>query len=112
GFASQFFDQYAFGFNLSWEIDFWGRFRRAVRAAEDTLGASCANYGYVLMTLRADVASNYLQVRTLQQRIAYVRANVDLQQGILGIADRRLKAGKKGATDVHQSRSTLAQTES
>lgn len=41
GVGSQFFDNWALGFNLSWELDFWGRFRRAVTAAEQTLQANC-----------------------------------------------------------------------
>ena len=76
GVDSQFFNDSALGFNLSWELDFWGRFRRAVTAAEHSLQASCANYNQVLVTLLGDVASNYVQVRTLQQRIEYVRLNV------------------------------------
>jgi NodT family efflux transporter outer membrane factor (OMF) lipoprotein len=111
GLGTQFFDQRDFGFNLSWEIDFWGRFRRAVASAEDTLQASCANYDHVLVTLLGDMASNYVQIRTLQQRIAYVRSNVDLQSRIFAIAERRVKAGAKGALDLHQAQSNLAQTE-
>jgi len=48
GYGSQFFDQWGGGFNLSWELDFWGRFRRAVTAAEHSLEASCANYDQVM----------------------------------------------------------------
>ncbi len=73
--------------------------------------ASCFNYNHVLVTLLGDVASNYVQVRTLQQRMAYVQANVDLQNRILTVAERRLKAGSRNAVDCHQARSTLAQTE-
>ena len=107
GFARQFFDQWAGGFNLAWEIDFWGRFRRAVLAAEDTLGASSANYSHVLVTLRGDVASNYVLIRTLQQRVAFVRANIDLQTRLLDIADRRHKAGSRSAADTLQAKSNL-----
>ena len=42
GFSNQFFNQWNFGFNLSWELDLWGRLRRAIEAADDTLEASCA----------------------------------------------------------------------
>lgn len=93
GFGGQFFDEWAFGFNLSWELDFWGRFRRAVTAAEQTLAASCAEYDQVLVTLLGDVASNYVQVRTLQQRMECVRANAELQRKVLSVAERRQKGG-------------------
>ncbi len=112
GVGSQFFDQWALGFNLSWELDFWGRFRRAVAAAEYTLEASSANYDHVLVTLLGDVAANYAQLCTLQQRIHYLRANVELQERVLNVADRRLKAGGAGPLDFHQARSNLAQIQS
>ena len=108
----QFFDQWGFGFNLSWELDLWGRLRRAIAADEYTLEASSANYEDVLVTLLGDVADNYVQVRTLQQRIEYARTNVDLQSRVLKIAERRFKAGRTNELDAHQARSNLAQTES
>ena len=111
GYGSPFFNQWAYGFNLSWELDFWGRFRRAIAAAEDSLEASCANYDDVLVTLLGDVASNYVQVRTLQARIQLMHANVELQSHILAIADAKLKAGARNALDSHQALSNLSQTE-
>lgn len=109
---NQFFDQWALGFNLSWELDFWGRFRRAVVAAENTLAASAAEYDHVLVTLLGDVASNYVQMCTLQQRLEYLRSNIELQERMLQIATRRLEAGDTDALDTYQSRSNLAQIQS
>jgi NodT family efflux transporter outer membrane factor (OMF) lipoprotein len=113
GFSQQFFDQWNFGFNLSWELDFWGRLRRAVTAAERTLDASCANYDDVLVTLLGDVASNYVQLRTLQDRIRLATENVKLQGDIVHAAERRFKVGsiRARAVDAPQARSVLAQTE-
>ena len=113
GYTSQFFDQWNFGFNLSWELDFWGRLRRAVTAAEHTLDASCASYDDVLVTLLGDVASNYVQVRTIQDRIRLAWENVKLQKEIVRVAERRFKVGsiRAHAVDVPQARSNLAQTE-
>jgi NodT family efflux transporter outer membrane factor (OMF) lipoprotein len=105
------FSQWDYGFALGWELDFWGRFRRAIEANEANLGASVADYDDVLVTLLGDVASYYVQYRTLEQQIAYSRYNVDLQRQTLTIVDARFHAGTTGELDVHQSRSTLAQTE-
>ncbi len=110
GYQEQFYYQNTFGWNLAWEIDFWGRFRRAVTAARATLDASAANYNDVLVILMGDVASNYVIFRTLQQRLEYVQANIDLQKRILEIAERRVKAGARGAADLEQARANLAQT--
>ncbi len=113
GYTTQFFDQWNFGFNLSWELDLWGRLRRAVTAAEDTMDASCANYDDVVVTLLGDVASNYVEVRTVQDRIRLARENVKLQQEIVRTAERRFKVGsaRAHAVDAPQARSNLAQTE-
>ena len=54
------------GLNLAWEVDFWGRFRRAIVAAEDTLEANCAEYNGAMVTLLGDVAKYYVQLRTDQ----------------------------------------------
>jgi NodT family efflux transporter outer membrane factor (OMF) lipoprotein len=108
--ANQFFDQWNAGFNLAWELDFWGRFRRAVAAADAQLDASVEGYDDVLVTLLADVASNYVQVRTLQERIRLLEFNVALQQLVFKWTDRRSTGGKVLSLDVYQIESTLEQT--
>jgi NodT family efflux transporter outer membrane factor (OMF) lipoprotein len=97
---------------LSWEIDFWGRFRRAVEADTALLDASVANYQDVLVTLFGDVAASYVAVRTLEKQIEYTRTNADLQRQTLKIVEARFKAGTVTGVDLRQARSTLAQTES
>lgn len=90
--AGDFNDQYNAGFNLAWELDFWGRFRRAIIAADANLEASIYGYDAVLVTLLGDVASNYVQVRTDEERIRLLQYNVDhVQMEILRRA--RLRAG-------------------
>src|SRR5580704_17527077 len=105
------FSQFDYGFGLGWELDFWGRFRRAVEANQANLDATVADYDDVLVTLMSDVATNYVQYRTLQQQIAFAKYNVDLQRETLTIVEARFRAGTTGQLDVHQSHSTLAQTE-
>jgi NodT family efflux transporter outer membrane factor (OMF) lipoprotein len=111
--AKRWFQQWDYGFNLSWELDFWGRFRRAVESDEATLDASVENYDDVLVTLLSDVATNYAQLRTTELRIKYARQNVELQRKTLTIVEGRFKAGAAGVTEVDadQARSTLQQTE-
>jgi NodT family efflux transporter outer membrane factor (OMF) lipoprotein len=107
----RFYGQWDYGFTLAWELDFWGRFRRAIESSTASLDASVENYDAVLVTLLGDVATDYVQVRTFQQRIEYARANVQIQREALRIAEGRFKAGTTGELDVDQARSTLAQTE-
>src|SRR5207248_4838781 len=56
-------NQNSINFGMAWELDFWGRYRRAIEAASADLDGSVDNYDDVLVTLLADVASNYVQFR-------------------------------------------------
>jgi NodT family efflux transporter outer membrane factor (OMF) lipoprotein len=112
GSAKRFFGQWDYGFNLAWELDFWGRFRRTIESAEDSLDTSVENYDDVLVTLLGDVASNYVTIRTLAERVKLARANVDLQRRTLEIAVARYRGGTGTELDVDQAQSNLSQTES
>jgi NodT family efflux transporter outer membrane factor (OMF) lipoprotein len=100
-------------FNLAWELDFWGRFRRAIEADSATLDASVELYDAALLTLLGDVATDYVQMRTTEQRIRYAIDNARLQRQTLGIVEQRYKVGARGTSrlEYSQARSTLAATE-
>jgi NodT family efflux transporter outer membrane factor (OMF) lipoprotein len=110
--AGQSFSVWDAGFNLAWELDFWGRFRRAVEAADADLNASIENYDDVLVTLLGDVGVAYVEIRTLQNRVELVRANVEAQRGSMRIAEARFREGATTKLDVFQAQNNLAQTES
>jgi NodT family efflux transporter outer membrane factor (OMF) lipoprotein len=109
---TRFFDNNAVGFNLQWEIDFWGRFRRGIEAADAELDATIENYDDVLVLLLAEVASNYVQYRTSQQRLAYAVENIEQQSRLVKAAEDRLKGGVGDSPklDQAQSRSNLTNT--
>jgi NodT family efflux transporter outer membrane factor (OMF) lipoprotein len=107
----RFYSTWNFGFNLAWEIDFWGKFRRAVESANDSLDASVEDYDTILVTLLSDVATNYVQMRTTEQRIKYAKDNVALQLKSVKIIEGRKDVGVAKQLDVDQARSVLAQTE-
>ena len=109
--ARHFYSQWNYGFNLAWEIDFWGEFRRMVESDSDQLDASVENYDDVLVTMLGDVATYYSQVRTFETRIKYAQNNVELQRETLTIVEARFKAGTTSELDVDQARSTLAATQ-
>jgi NodT family efflux transporter outer membrane factor (OMF) lipoprotein len=96
----------------NWEIDFWGRFRRAVEANAANLDASVANYQDVLVTLFSDAATSYVAIRTLEKQIEYTKANAELQRQTLKLVEARFKAGTVSGVDYRQAKSTLGQTES
>ncbi len=100
------------GFNLAWELDFWGRFRRAVESADARLNASVDDYDDVLVTLIGDVASTYVNIRTLQTRIKIAQDNVAIQRENFTIAQALFTGGKTSKIDVDQATTNLAQVES
>jgi NodT family efflux transporter outer membrane factor (OMF) lipoprotein len=102
---------YNFAFNLAWELDFWGRFRRTIEQASDLLDASVEDYDDVMVTLLSDVATNYVIMRTTQQRIKYARENVKLEQESVNYVVGRRKVGVLKDLDVDQVQSILAQTQ-
>jgi NodT family efflux transporter outer membrane factor (OMF) lipoprotein len=107
---TRFFDNNAIGLNLAWEIDFWGRFRRGVEAADAELDASIENYDDALVLLISEVASNYIQLRVFQQRLKYVADNIDIQSKLTKQAEERLKGGVGQKIDQAQMRSNLTDT--
>lgn len=108
---TRFYNQYSVGFNLSWELDFWGRFRRAVEAAEGELDASIEGYDAVLVTLQGDIATSYVQIRTIQRQLKLLQANIELQKQTLDLATARANAGLTSELDLAQAQSNLSQTQ-
>lgn len=103
---------FRFGGEGSWEIDFWGRIDRSVESTDASLEASIEDYRDVLVMLYADVATNYVEVRTLQDRIKYVRGNIETQRRSLQLSKDRFDAGLAPDLDVQQAELNLSKTES
>jgi NodT family efflux transporter outer membrane factor (OMF) lipoprotein len=99
------------GFDAAWELDFWGKFRRAVESGVWNLDASIAGYDDILVTLTAEVARTYVLIRTLETRLAIARENVKLQERSLQIARVRFQGGDVTELDVAQARALLADTQ-
>jgi outer membrane protein TolC len=81
------------GAQAAWEIDIWGKVRREIESADYAYLACVASYDDVLVTLTGDVASTYVQIRTLQARLAIARENVERQRTAVRIAGARFHAG-------------------
>lgn len=105
------YTQSQIGFQASWEIDFWGKFRRAIESADANLLAYIANFDNTIVTLTADVATAYVQIRTLEERLRIARENVTLETESLNIADARFKGGTTTQRDVEQAKTVLASTQ-
>ena len=110
---TRFFDEWTTGAGLAWELDFWGRFRRAIEAADANLDAQIENYDDALVLLLAEVARSYVDLRTAEQRLQYAAKNVVIQVGSLKLADLKYDNGRGIVTrlDVTQAQSSLSQTQ-
>jgi NodT family efflux transporter outer membrane factor (OMF) lipoprotein len=100
------------GFNASWELDFWGRFRRAIEAADANLNAQVEGFDNALVLLQAEVATNYIQMRSYEERLELARKNLDIQRETLRIVTLRERQGLVTELDVQQATANLGRTES
>ncbi len=85
---------YDTGFDVAWELDFWGKFRRAVQAGVADLERSIAEYDDNLVFLTSEVASTYINLRTAEERLAVARGNVKIQSESLRLAQAQYDAGR------------------
>lgn len=104
------FSDWTAGLHASWELDFWGRFRRAVEAADAELDASVENYDDVLVLLLAETATAYVDLRTAQARLRYAQDNVASQEQALDLANQKLQFGTATERDVRQAETVLEAT--
>jgi NodT family efflux transporter outer membrane factor (OMF) lipoprotein len=103
--------QYHAGFDAAWELDVWGKYRRAVESGVANLETSIASYDDVLVSLTAEVARTYVLLRTFEERLEITRQNVEIQERSLHIAEVRFKAGAVTELDVAQAKSLLRNTQ-
>ena len=99
------------GLSVGWELDIWGRFRRGIEAADATVLASLASYDDVLVSLIAEVATNYVLLRTLEEQLEIVHQNLKIQQDSLAIVQHRREGGTATELDVAQAQALLHDTE-
>jgi NodT family efflux transporter outer membrane factor (OMF) lipoprotein len=105
------FSQWDYGFGLAWELDFWGRFRRAIEGADAQLNASVENYDDVLVTLLADVGQNYVEYRTLEQRLELARSSVTLFGTMLEVPKARYQSDESNRVAYDLAQANLAQAQ-
>ena len=99
------------GLTASWELDFWGKFRRAIESADASLMAAVADYDATLVSLTGDVASSYILIRTLGKRLEIARQNLETQRESLQIAEAKFRGGTTTQRDVEQAKTQLFNTE-
>ncbi len=100
------------GLDASWELDVFGRIRRTVESADAVYQATIEDHHDVEVMLSAELASVYVNIRTLQARLYYAQENVKIQNDTLNLTLDRFKAQIVPEIDVRQAELNLARTES
>ena len=103
-------DHWNSGFDASWEIDIFGGTRRAYEVAEAQLDASAYTLADAWVSLTAEIASTYVQLRTVQERLTVARANLKLQSETYDILKSRLDSGIGDELAVNQAKYNVEQT--
>jgi len=101
-------DLFTLNFDAGWELDLFGGYRRQSEAAAATLQASQEDYRNVLVSLTAEVAKQYLDLRAAQKRLHIARQNIDLQQQTLDLTRERFITGLGNTLEVTQVQTQLA----
>ena len=95
------------GFDATWEIDLFGHVRRSVEAARADLGAEQANYQDAQVTVAAEVARNYFELRGAQRRLVVARENLSTEHQTLELTQLLDETGRGSELDVQRSRARL-----
>ncbi len=105
-------DTFSTGLDASWELDIFGGVRRTLEASDAQIQVSEDSYRDVLVSLLAEVATDYVQLRSYQSRLSVAEANLASQEETLKITRWRYQAGLTTQLDVQKAKSNLEQTRS
>lgn len=101
---------YSAGFDAGWEPDIFGGTRRAMEAAQADLEGSEASLHNTQVSLVAEVALNYVELRAFQARLVIAQDNLESQTETLELTGWRAEAGLTSSLDVEQARTNREQT--
>ncbi len=99
------------GLDAAWELDIFGGTRRNIEAAEAGIQAAVEDRRDVLVSLAAEVAVDYVDLRALQQRLAIARGNLASQESTVALTQQQFKAGLVSALDVANAQAQVASTQ-
>ena len=103
---------YQAGFDASWEIDVFGGVRRSVEAANYDLAAAIEDQRDIVISLLAEVARNYVDLRGFQRQLTIAQENLQAQQQTLELTQNRLKAGVATDLDLARAQAQVSTTAS
>ena len=105
------FTEFNLGASVVWEIDFWGRFRRGIEAADADLLASIASFDDAMVLLTAQVADTYALIRATEEQLRLAQDSLEIQQRSFEITEVLFRNGSSSELDALQARTQLLGTE-
>ena len=105
------FNLWQYGFDASWELDLWGRVRREVESADASLEASADARRNSLLSVLAEVARDYVQLRGQQAQLAIARENISTETESLQLSRDRFRGGLTTELDVANAAAQLRTTQ-
>jgi NodT family efflux transporter outer membrane factor (OMF) lipoprotein len=106
------YNLYQVGFDASWEIDIWGRVRRSVEAATALSDASYEDRNAVLLSARAELARDYIDLRSTQELLQIAHQNLDIANDALKLTQVRAHEGVTTDLDVSNASAQVENIES
>jgi NodT family efflux transporter outer membrane factor (OMF) lipoprotein len=104
------FNSYQAGFDMGWELDFWGRFRRGIESANAAYFASITSQQDVQVLLSAQVADLYFAYRSTLLQIDIAERNAAIQQRSLEITEKIFRSGEDSELDLQQAKTQYLAT--
>ncbi|MEJ8812243.1 efflux transporter outer membrane subunit [Variovorax ureilyticus] len=99
---------YQAGFDASWELDLWGRVRRSIESADAGVAASQATLAQVQLSVQAEVARHYFELRAVQRQIQLTREDIAASEETLGLVKARADGGLTTDLDVARQNAQTA----
>ncbi len=99
-------------FDIGWEMDIWGKYARGIESSEANLYASIASYNDIMVSVISEVARNYINYRTSEERLAYAKRNVLIQERVTKMTEVQFNSGNVSELDMQQARTQLYNTRS
>jgi len=99
-------------FDIGWELDVWGKYARGIESSEANLYATIASYNDIMVSVISEVARNYINYRTSEERLAYAKRNVLIQERVTKMTEVQFNSGNVSELDMQQARTQLYNTRS
>lgn len=105
------YDYFSLGASMQWEIDLFGKITQNVKANKAAYNASKAEYDGVMVSLAANVAKAYINLRTYQNELQVANSHLAEQEKVLALVEARFHAGLASMLEVSQSRTVVSSTQ-